>query len=196
MAAHLGSSAESGLSAEMAEVRLAEYGPNALQRVGARSWFSVLLGQFVDFLILILLLAALVSLAIGQVGDALTIIAVVILNGCLGFVQEWRAERSLEALQSMLALKSRVVRAGKEQLVDATQLVPGDLVQLKIGDRIPADIRLSETVNMRVDESALTGESVPIHKTTASQPIDTDLANRSCMAWMGAAVVNGYGQGL
>jgi Ca2+-transporting ATPase len=167
-----------------------------LQRVGARSWFNVLFSQFVDFLILILLIAAAVSLAIGQVGDAITIFAVVVLNGCLGFTQEWRAERSLEALQGMLALKSLVVRDGHEQVIDAIQLVPGDLVRLKIGDRIPADIRLTETINLRVDESALTGESVPVRKTTETHPVGTDLASRACMAWMGASVVNGYGQGL
>ncbi len=186
----------SGLAADSAAVRLADVGLNALQRTGIRSWFNVLFSQFVDFLILILLIAAAVSLAIGQVGDAITIFAVVVLNGCLGFVQEWRAERSMEALQGMLALKSCVVRDGREQIIDATLLVPGDLVRLKIGDRIPADMRLTETVNLRVDESALTGESVPVRKTTAAQPVGVDLASRACMVWMGASVVNGYGQGL
>jgi Ca2+-transporting ATPase len=196
VAERLGTDSSSGLDPEQAARRLAEIGPNELQRLGVRTWYGVLLSQFVDFLILILIVAALVSLAIGQVGDALTILTVVILNGCLGFVQEWRAEKSLEALQSMLALKTRVVRGGHEQLIDATQLVPGDLVRLKIGDRIPADMRLTETVNLRVDESALTGESVAVHKQTAAQSIEADLASRVCMAWMGASVVNGYGQGL
>jgi Ca2+-transporting ATPase len=185
-----------GLTASQVTERLAEFGPNLLQRVGARAWYRVLLNQFVDFLILILLLAALVSAAIGQLGDAITILAVVLLNGCLGFVQEWRAEQSLEALQNMLALSCRVVRDGDEELVDATQLVPGDLVRLKIGDRVPADMRLTETVNLRVDESALTGESIPVHKSTAAQPVEADLSSQTCMVWMGASVVNGYGQGL
>ncbi len=185
-----------GLNAATAAKRLIEFGPNALRRVGARTWLSVLISQFTDFLILILFVAVLVSLAIGQVGDAITILAVVLLNGCLGFVQEWRAERSLEALQSMLALKTRVVRDGREQVIDATQLVPGDLVRLKIGDKIPADIRLCDAVNLRIDESALTGESLPIQKDIEVVAATADLASRSCMAWMGAAVVNGYGQGL
>jgi len=179
-----------------AAARLQRYGPNELKKVGARSWLSVLLRQFVDFLILILLLAALVSLAIGQVGDAVTILAVIGLNGCLGFVQEWRAERSLEALQGLLAAKSQVVRDGGERVIDAHQLVPGDLIRLKIGDLIPADIRLTVAVNLRADESALTGESIPVHKTTAAQPADAGLASRSCMGWMGASIVNGYGEGL
>jgi len=196
VAGRLDTDLRSGLRPDQVVQRLREHGPNVLQRVGARSWYRVLLSQFADFLILILLIAALVSAAIGQLGDALTILAVVILNGCLGFVQEWRAERSLEALQSMLALKCRVVRDGKEELLDATELVPGDLVRIKIGDRIPADLRLTETVNLRADESALTGESIPVTKTTAAQPVDADLPSRTCMAWMGASVVNGYGQGL
>jgi Ca2+-transporting ATPase len=195
-AARVGSDMVAGLSDEEAANRLQQHGPNALQRVGARSWQSVLLGQFVDLLILILLAAALVSLVIGHPGDAVTILAVVLLNGCLGFVQEWRAEKSLEALQSMLAQKCRVIRSGEQREIDATQLVPGDLVLLKIGDRVPADMRLTEVVNLRVDESALTGESLPISKTTEAHSIGTSLASRSGMAWMGSAVVNGSGQGL
>jgi len=194
--ADLGSDLSSGLSDTEAAARLQKLGPNELQKIGSRSWLRVLLSQFFDFLILILFLAALVSLAIGQTGDALTILAVVGLNGCLGFVQEWRAERSLEALQGLLAAKSRVIRDGCERIIDARQLVPGDLVRLEIGDCIPADIRLTETVNLRVDESALTGESSPVHKNTAIQPVDTLLASRACMAWMGASVANGYAEGL
>ncbi len=195
-AERLGANAVSGLTAEQAAERLAEFGPNVLRRVGARSWFRVLLGQFTDFLILILVLAAGVSAAIGQVGDAITILAVVVLNGALGFVQEWRAEQSLEALQRLLAHKSRVVRDGCEEVIDSIGLVPGDLVRLRIGDRIPADMRLTEAVNLQVDESALTGESMPVHKATTAQPADADLASRASMVWMGAAVVNGYGAGL
>jgi Ca2+-transporting ATPase len=196
VARQFGSDRDSGLDAGVANRRLVEVGPNELRRVGARSWFSVLLDQFVDFLIVILLIAAVVSLAIGQLGDALTILAVVLLNGCLGFVQEWRAERSLEAMQSMLAQKCHVIRNSKEQLIDATNLVPGDLVRLSIGDRVPADVRLSECINLRIDESALTGESMPVHKSNLAQPVETDLASRSSMAWMGASVVNGYGKGI
>jgi Ca2+-transporting ATPase len=195
-AARMASNLASGLSDDEVANRLQKYGPNVLQRLGARSWQSVLLAQFVDLLILILLAAALVSLVIGHPGDAVTILAVVLLNGCLGFVQEWRAEKSLEALQSMLAQKCRVIRAGEQREIDATQLVPGDLVLLKIGDRVPADIRLTQVVNLRVDESALTGESLPISKTTEAHSIGTSLASRSGMAWMGSAVVNGSGQGL
>jgi Ca2+-transporting ATPase len=196
VAAQLGTDPARGLTTDLAAARFIEFGPNALQRVGVRTWPKVLLSQFTDFLILILLVAVVVSITIGQVGDAITILAVVVLNGLLGFVQEWRAERSLEALQSMLALKTRIVREGREQVIDATQLVPGDVVLLKSGDKVPADMRLIEAVNLRADESALTGESIPIQKETRPVAEDTDLAARSSMAWMGAAIVNGYGRGL
>lgn len=196
VADRLGVDAGSGLTAAEAARRIEAHGRNELRRIGARSWFSVLLNQFTDFLILILLAAALVSLVIGQPGDALTILAVVILNGCLGFMQEWRAERSLEALQAMLAPNCRIMRDGVEQEIEAAELVPGDLVLLEIGDRVPADIRLTEAVNLRADESALTGESVPVNKTTAACSAGAELAGRSCMVWMGASIVNGYGRGL
>lgn len=195
-AGHLESDLSRGLGGAEAAARLEQYGHNQLQRLNKRSWPKVLLGQFTDLLILILIIAAMVSALIGQLGDAITILAVVTLNGCLGFAQEWRAERSLTALQKLLAQKSLVIRDGHEQVIDAAELVPGDLVQLKIGDRVPADIRLTQTVNLRIDESALTGESIPAHKNHIAQAPDTSLANRSCMAWMGGAVVNGYGQGL
>ena len=192
----IASDVRNGLSQAEAVRRGAECGPNQLRRIGARSWFMVLLNQFTDFLILILLVAALVSVLIGHAADAVTILAVVFLNGCLGFVQEWRAELALEALQGMLAPVSRVIREGEEQDIDARELVPGDLVLLSIGDRVPADLRLVETINLRTDESALTGESLPVTKTAAECPLATGLADRSCMAWMGAAVANGYGRGL
>ena len=185
-----------GLSEREALSRLEEFGPNALQRVGVRPWFLVLLNQFVDILILILLLAAAISVFIGQPIDAITILAVVTVNGCLGFVQEWRAERSLEALRRLLADRSCVVRDGAEHEINSDELVPGDLVRLEIGDRVPADLRLVQTVNFRADESALTGESVSVQKGTEAQRRETGLPSRRCMAWMGSSVANGYAEGL
>jgi Ca2+-transporting ATPase len=196
VAARLASDPAEGLNAGEAAKRLAEVGPNELQRVGARSWLMVLGAQFVDFLIVILLVAAGISLAIGQTTDALTILAVVLINGLVGFVQEWRAEKSLDALQRMLALKTQVVRNGVETCIDARLLVPGDLVRLDIGDQIPADMRLTKAVELRIDESTLTGESLPVDKTIEAVPENIPLANRSCMAWMGSSVVNGNGEGL
>jgi len=185
-----------GLLAEEAKQRLEKHGPNELEQVGRRSWPAVLASQFVDVLILILLLAAGVSLAIGHATDAATILAIVILNGGLGFVQEWRAERSLDALRRMLAPDSKVIREGVQRIVPTRELVPGDLVVLDTGDRVPADLRLIETLNLRVDESALTGESLPVAKDTPAQPATAHLHERRCMAWMGSAVTNGHALGL
>jgi Ca2+-transporting ATPase len=185
-----------GLSGAEAERRFELHGPNELERVGSRSWFAVLASQFVDVLILILLIAAGVSLAIGHATDAATIIAIVILNGVLGFGQEWRAERSLDALRRMLAPDSKAIRDGAQHIVPTRELVPGDLVVLDTGDRIPADLRLVETLNLRIDESALTGESLPVAKDTPAQPVTAHLHERRCMAWMGSAVTHGHALGL
>jgi len=185
-----------GLAAGEAAGRLAEFGPNELQRVGVRPWYVVLANQFVDVLILILLIAAVVSLAIGHATDAVTIIAIVILNGALGFVQEWRAERSLEALRRMLAPDCKLVRDGQQQVAPTRSLVPGDLVVLETGDRVPADLRLVETLNLRTDESALTGESMPVGKDGEAQVAATPLHDRRGMAWMGSAVTHGHALGL
>ena len=127
-----------GLATAEAKARLATFGTNELKKMGARPWFVVLANQFFDVLILILVLAAAVSLLIGHVIDAATILTIVVLNGALGFVQEWRAERSLEALQQLLSPKCTVVRDGVESSVDSKQLVPGDLVRLEIGNQVPA----------------------------------------------------------
>jgi Ca2+-transporting ATPase len=185
-----------GLNTTVAQARLEKFGTNELKKVGVRPWFVVLANQFFDVLILILVLAAAVSLFIGHVVDALTIISIVVLNGALGFVQEWRAERSLEALQQLLSPKCTVVRDGVESSVDSKQLVPGDLVRLEIGNRVPADLRLIETLNLRIDESALTGESASVHKDSTPLIEKTSIASQRCMAWMGSSVTNGRALGL
>ena len=130
-ATRLATDPTSGLPAAEAERRLEQHGPNELERVGRRSWLAVLASQFVDVLILILLLAAGVSLAIGHATDAATIIAIVLLNGALGFAQEWRAELSLDALRRMLTPDSKVIRDGAQRIVPTRELVPGDLVARK-----------------------------------------------------------------
>ncbi|KPK70114.1 ATPase P [candidate division TA06 bacterium SM23_40] len=176
--------------------RLRQYGPNLLEVVDKVRWYQVFARQFVNILILILLVAAGISFAIGGITDAITILVIVLLNGVLGFVQEWRAERALEALQRMLALRSRVLRDGEEQIVDARDLTPGDVVLLEVGDRVPADLRLSEVLNLQVDESSLTGESVPIYKDRAPVDSGAPLAERSSMVWMGTVVTNGRARGI
>jgi Ca2+-transporting ATPase len=159
-------------------------------------WPAVLLRQFLDALILVLLAAALVSLLMGAFGDALTILAIVLLNGLLGFTQEWRAERAMRALRRMLAPRCRVLRDGEERALDARELAPGDVVLLESGDRVPADLRLFETVDLELDESALTGESTPVLKQLETVPEDAPLAERRSMAWMGTVVTNGHGHGV
>lgn len=192
----LNSDPKQGLTSEEAAKRLQQYGPNAFETVGHTAWYRVLFRQFTDVLIIILLVAAGVSFAIGEVVDAVTILIIVVLNGALGFVQEWRAEKAMEALQQMLAPRCAVIRDGHAQEIDAKELVPGDVVVLEVGDRIPADLRLVEALNTRVDESSLTGESVPVSKGIEPVVPETPLAEQSSLAWMGTAITNGRAHGM
>ncbi len=187
---------KAGLPHDEAARRLSRYGPNRLETVRKERWFVVLARQFTDVLIFILMVAAAISFAVGELGDALTILAIVVLNGILGFVQEWKAEQAMEALQRMLSPQARVIRDGAEQVIDATQLVPGDVVVLSIGDRVPADARLIEAINLKVDESALTGESLSVHKDAKPVREDAPLAERRSMVWMGTNVTNGQARGV
>ncbi len=185
-----------GLSSGEAARRLARYGPNIIKEEARRTWYQVLARQFVDVLIWILLVAAAISVAVGELADAVTILVIVVLNGILGFVQEWRAEQALDALKKMLSPTCTVLRDGTERETDSTNLVPGDVVVLEIGDHVPADLRLVESINLQIDESALTGESAPVHKQVEPVPEDAPLAERSSMAWMGTNVTNGRGRGI
>ncbi|WP_242632306.1 cation-translocating P-type ATPase [Rubripirellula amarantea] len=187
----LGTNVSLGLTSDEAKARLQQFGPNALQSAAVVRWYHVLGRQFTDVLIVILAIAAVVSFAVGEVADALTIVAIVLLNGVLGFVQEWKAERAIEALQKMLSPQCTVVRDGDEKKIDAVELVPGDIVQLETGDSVPADLRFIQARNVRVDESALTGESDSIPKQTQAVDAGAPLAERACMAWMGTAVTAG-----
>ncbi|MFK5925476.1 MAG: HAD-IC family P-type ATPase [Desulfuromusa sp.] len=185
-----------GLQRIEAEQRQAEHGLNTLQTTQQEHWYNILLRQFVDVLIAILMIAALISLAIGEVGDAVTIFAIIILNGILGFVQEWKAEKALEALAQMLAPFCTVIRDGREQKIEAQLLVSGDIVVLQIGDRVPADLRLLEAINVKVDESALTGESGSVHKNTTGVALESPLSEQSSMVWMGTNITNGRAHGV
>ncbi len=187
---------QQGLSTVEAAYRLQQYGPNTLQTTRRTAWYIVLARQFVDWLIFILLVAAVFALALGEVVDAVTILLIVVFNGALGFAQEWKAERAIEALQRMLSPRCNVVRNGQEQTIDAELLVPGDVVLLEVGDRVPADLRLVQAVNLTADESSLTGESAPVSKDVASVAPETPLAERTPIAWMGTAVTNGRARGV
>jgi len=185
-----------GLSEQEAEKRIAEYGANRIEATKKEHWYWIFLRQFADILIWILLAAAAISFAIGEIGDAITILAIVILNGILGFVQEYKAEKAIEALQQMLSPVCKVLRDGKEKEIDASHLVPGDIVLLEIGDRVPADLRLIEAINLKIDESALTGESASINKTDKVISKAVPLAEQFNMARMGTSVTNGYARGI
>ncbi len=192
----LGTDSGRGLSAKETSRRLLQYGPNTLQTAPKLPWYRVLLRQFVDVLILILLAAAAIAFAIGEVGDAVTILVIVVLNGLLGFVQEWKAEKAIEALQRMLQPNCMVVREGEEQTIDTRELVPGDIVLLEIGDSVPADLRLVEALNLTADESSLTGEAIAVNKSIQPVAHDAVLAERTSVTWMGTAITNGRARGV
>ena len=160
-----------GLSSDEVSRRLHRYGYNTIQTSRESKWYQVLGRQFLDVLIFILLVAAAISLAVGDVTDAIAILAIIVLNGTLGFVQEWKAERALAALKQMLTPACRVIRQGNQQQIEATNLVPGDIVLLEAGDRVPADLRLLDAVDLTVDESVLTGESFSVEK--QAEPVGT-----------------------
>ena len=153
-------SSSSGLTSSTAKTRLEEYGPNQLTSGEKKTLLSIFLSQFADMMIWVLLGAALISGLLGEWVDASIILAVVVLNAILGTVQESRAEAALEALKKMAAPAANVVRDGIPQTVPASELVVGDIVLLEAGDSVPADLRLIESAALKVEESALTGESV------------------------------------
>lgn len=172
------------------------YGPNRLDEGGVTRWPVILARQFKGLLVLILAIAVILSLLVGEKIDALAILAIIVLNAFLGFLQEWKAETALQNLKKMLAPRCRVVRNGQEQEINAEGLIPGDLVLLSTGNAVPADIRLTTATDLKTDESALTGESLLADKDTGMLPADTPVAERRNMVWMGTHVVNGHAEGL
>ncbi|GIT97727.1 cation-transporting P-type ATPase [Sulfurovum sp. TSL1] len=191
-----GTDAKNGLDEEEAKKRIEEYGLNELVRIAKAHWYKVFLRQFTNVLILILFAAAAISLAVGEIGDAVTILVIIVLNGILGFIQEFKAENAIEALREMLHPTCKVLRDSKEQSIDTKLLVPGDIVLLEIGDRVPADLRLLHGFNLKTDESSLTGESASVYKNSDRVENEAPLQEQSDMAWMGTAVVNGRGSGI
>ena len=187
----------SGLTSEEASRRLEHYGPNALQEAGQVTRWAILTRQFKNVFVVILLIATVVSVILGQAIEGVTIAAIVLLAVGLGFVQEYRAERVIAALRRLTAPVSRVLRDGVETEAPARSLVPGDIVRLQAGDRIPADGRLLQSVNLRTDESALTGESVSVEKIDSALPDrDAAVGDRRNMLFAGTAVTYGRGQAV
>ncbi|HII81259.1 MAG TPA: calcium-transporting P-type ATPase, PMR1-type [Methanosarcina sp.] len=190
------STSETGLSSGEAENRLEKYGKNELKEEEKISVVKLFLSQFKSFLILILIAAALVSAFLGELVDAFVILFTVFLAGVLGFVQEYRAEESIKLLKSLTSPEALVVRAGKEVKVPSSLLVPGDILILQAGDRIPADARLIEAQSLKIDESSLTGESVPVEKNTKIFPPETPQPDRKNMAYTGTSVTYGRGKAV
>jgi Ca2+-transporting ATPase len=196
VACELGSDPERGLTARAAEERLAETGPNRLPTAHRPAYAAIALRQLADPLVALLLAAAIVSYAIGEDVEAAVIAAIVVLNGVLGFVQEARAERAVIALRSAVQQTAAVVRDGLELEVPAEVLVPGDLLVIREGDRVSADARLVEAERLELDESALTGESLPIPKDPAPVAPETQLADRTPMVFAGTGVTRGRARAL
>ncbi|WIM05357.1 MAG: HAD-IC family P-type ATPase [Candidatus Nitricoxidivorans perseverans] len=185
-----------GLSEEEAAARLARHGPNRPTAHPGRGAFARLLSQLIQPLVLVLVVAGGVTAALGEWVDAGVILGVVVVNAIIGFLQEGKAEAALAALARAVASESTVLRAGRRRRLDAVHLVPGDVVVLAAGDKVPADLRLLHGRELRTMEAALTGESVPVDKHAAPLPADTLLADRRNMAYAGTHVVAGHGHGL
>jgi len=186
-----------GLSAAEAEERLRQYGPNVLQEERGLPAWRQFLEQFTDFIVLVLIAAALVSALLGEQVDAVAILVIVVLNALLGFIQEYRAEQAIHALRKMTAPSARVLRDGTVQTIDSRDVVPGDLLILQAGDLVAADARLLETHSLRVDESAFTGESGPIKKDAhAHVPEDAHIGDRRNTVFSSTLVAYGKGKAI
>ncbi|MGB9740193.1 MAG: cation-translocating P-type ATPase [Candidatus Bathyarchaeia archaeon] len=187
---------ENGLSQEEVQKRLQEYGPNELKKEKGISPIRLFLEQFADILIIILLIATGLSIYLGEITDAIVIIAIVLACAILGFVEEYRSEKALEALKKMTAPTAMVLRDGKEVKVQASEIVPGDIILLYTGDKVPADARLIEAINLKMDEAPLTGESTPVNKTVDPLPEETGIPERRNIVFTGTAVVYGRGKAV
>ncbi|KRN75422.1 hypothetical protein IV73_GL000588 [Weissella kandleri] len=195
--AEVGSDAKTGLTTEEAKKRLVEIGPNQLKGTKKTSLWQKFLNQFKDFMIIVLIVAAVIAGLTGEVADAVIIMAVVILNAVFGVYQEAKADEAIEALQKMSAPNANVLRDGKIQTLAANELVPGDIVSLEAGDVIPADMRLIESASLKVEESALTGESVPVEKQAETLTADDlPLGDRINLGFMNSNVTYGRGVGI
>jgi len=186
-----------GLSTEEAERRFAEIGSNEIETRKRKTIFELFIDQFRDFMIIVLIGAAIVSGFVGELADTIAIIVILVLNAVIGLVQEYRAERAIEALRSLAAPASTVIRDGTVRTLSARELVPGDVVVLEAGNIVPADLRLIEAVRLEINEASLTGESVPVKKTTEPIPEENiPLGDRHNLAYSGTSVTYGRGTGM
>lgn len=187
---------KNGLSSEEAAKRLSSYGPNRLPEPPKPHSLLRFLQQFHNILIYVLLGSAVMTAMLGHMADTLVILAVVIVNAVIGFIQEGKAEQAMDAIRHMLALKASVLREGMRHTVEGEMLVPGDIVLLEAGDKVPADLRLFQVNGLQVQEAILTGESVPVKKDTHAVTMNTALGDRVCMAYSGTLVTSGLGWGV
>ena len=190
------SSGPGGLAQDEVVRRLAEHGPNRLEAARRRHPLARFFGQFHNVLLYVMLAAAVVTATLGHWIDTGVLLAAVVVNAVIGFIQEGKAEAALDAIRDMLSPHATVVRDGYRREIDAADLVPGDLVLLASGDRVPADLRLIAVKELRVDEAALTGESLPVEKGVVPVAPDAPLGDRSSMAWSGTVVVHGQATGI
>ncbi|MDX1458324.1 MAG: HAD-IC family P-type ATPase [Marinobacter sp.] len=184
------------LSAQAALERLQQYGANRLPAARRRGPLARLGNQLKNFLIYVLITAAVITALLGHWVDTTVILAVVVIQTLVGFIQEGKAEQALSAIRHMLAPKAVVIREGGQKKIDAAELVPGDTVVLEPGDRVPADLRLERCHNLKIEEAVLTGESEPVDKTSSVQPADAVLGDQLNMAFSGTMVATGTGRGV
>lgn len=188
---------DNGITKEEASIRLSKYGENHLQGEKSRGLLQMFIDQFKDFLVLILIGASIVSMVVGEPKDAIIILAIVLLNSILGVFQESRASNALKALKDMAAPQAKVIRDGNLEKLSSSELVPGDVVVLEAGDYIPADLRLVQSVNLKIEEAALTGESVPVEKFAGEMVEDNaGIGDRINSAFMSTIVTYGRGKGV
>jgi Ca2+-transporting ATPase len=197
VATHLRVDPNSGLAVDEVRERQAQHGPNQLPDAQQQTWFSRLLSPFRDYMIIILLAAAVLSGVIGDVADTLAILVIILLNAAIAIVQEWRADQALTALRALAAPRALVRRNAKPQSITTEQLVPGDIVILEAGNQVPADLRLHQVAQLQIDESSLTGESVTVAKDMLQLPAgDHALGDRINMAFKGTLVTHGRATGI
>jgi Ca2+-transporting ATPase len=196
LTAQLRTDVHNGLPCQEAAVRLQQDGPNALRKAPTVSPLTLLVGQFRSLVIWVLIGAALVSVALGEVIDGLAIVAIVVLNAAIGFFQEYRAERAIAALARLTAPRARVVRDGHTVVIPAAEVVCGDILLLDAGDLVTADACLIDAAALRTNEAPLTGESQPVEKQASSCPSETPLAERHNMVFLGTSVTGGAGRAL
>lgn len=185
-----------GLTSEEARRHLKKFGFNELRERRRVSVLEIFLSQFKDIFVLMLLAAILISLIVGEVSDAVTISAIVILNSIVGFIQNYRSEKALEAMKKLAAPKARLIRDGIETIIPAREVVPGDVLLLEAGDAIPADARVFENIELKTDEAILTGESIPVNKKSVVLDRETPLSERINMVYMSTHVVYGRGRAV